>query len=511
MTWTTQVAIAVNDRKSFKQASALASTDSDLEAFSRNPTDDSFASVQLVSQTQMPWIRNNGSSRTELYYYGETLQNTTTHQQGKTNLSHDGLNPAHVPYQWVNNPTLGEFCFAVIGRADIEGSKSRVALNALPPQASYPFGNFSDTSRLIFQASKGSLGHAFTVFIHTEDSNQEGFYPYILLEISVLDELPLGRRRYCIACVPPQPNSPPDNVFDLDLLRNGNINTRSCVARRASTQSNKQKNDRGSGISRLPKLPLILHPLCFFTKSDQSQAQQGLLSPLILQSPFPLLWFRQIVDRDSGNLVNPFMRVTNQMTRHLATLRESQLLPPFTRAWLNFFTLTFRALGRNHIASTPFSGHRNAMFQLDSQIPLVRTSSKLVDAPSGREVLTANPQSQSFFQRYGSILPTSLTYIILSTRGYSPWRPAAVMSTTEDEMIHSLGFSRAVSSAPDKAIRLCSSNHFAQSPGNLLPERVDCQKEKKTLPRTTAGVSEFIHVAVTSISQLWNINQIPFR
>ena len=34
----------------------------------------------------------------------------------------------------------------------------------------------------------------------------------------------------------------------------------------------------------------------------------------------------------------------------------------FTRAWLNFFTLTFRALGRNHIASTPLSGHRNAMF-----------------------------------------------------------------------------------------------------------------------------------------------------
>jgi hypothetical protein len=39
---------------------------------------------------------------------------------------------------------------------------------------------------------------------------------------------------------------------------------------------------------------------------------------------------------------------------------------------VNFFTLTFR----NHIASTPLSGHRNAMFQLDSQIPLVRTSSK---------------------------------------------------------------------------------------------------------------------------------------
>ena len=42
-----------------------------------------------------------------------------------------------------------------------------------------------------------------------------------------------------------------------------------------------------------------------------------------------------------------------------------------------------------------------------------------------------NPQSQSFSRSYGSILPTSLTYIVLSTRGYSPWRPDAVMSTTE--------------------------------------------------------------------------------
>ncbi|TMS16510.1 hypothetical protein E3U43_013803 [Larimichthys crocea] len=39
---------------------------------------------------------------------------------------------------WVNNPTLGEFCFTMIGRADIEGSKSDVAMNAWPPQASYP-------------------------------------------------------------------------------------------------------------------------------------------------------------------------------------------------------------------------------------------------------------------------------------------------------------------------------------------------------------------------------------
>ena len=34
-------------------------------------------------------------------------------------------------------------------------------------------------------------------------------------------------------------------------------------------------------------------------------------------------------DRGSGSLVNPFMRVTKFMTRNLATLKESQLLPPF--------------------------------------------------------------------------------------------------------------------------------------------------------------------------------------
>ncbi|KAI3421204.1 hypothetical protein GPALN_014832 [Globodera pallida] len=68
---------------------------------------------------------------------------------------------AHVPYWWVNNPTLGEFCFAMIGRADIEGSKSDVAMDAWPPQASYPCGHL----------------------------------------------------RYALTDVPPQSNSPPDTVI----------------------------------------------------------------------------------------------------------------------------------------------------------------------------------------------------------------------------------------------------------------------------------------------------------
>ncbi|CAK8679529.1 unnamed protein product [Clavelina lepadiformis] len=60
----------------------------------------------------------------------------------------------------------------MIGRADIEGSKSNVAMNAWLPQASYPCGNFSDTSCLKLPSSKGSIGHAFAVCIHTENQNQ---------------------------------------------------------------------------------------------------------------------------------------------------------------------------------------------------------------------------------------------------------------------------------------------------------------------------------------------------
>ncbi|THU42073.1 hypothetical protein C4D60_Mb00t05420 [Musa balbisiana] len=41
-----------------------------------------------------------------------------------------------------------------------------------------------------------------------------------------------------------------------------------------------------------------------------------------------------------------------------------------------------------------------------------------------------SPQSQSFSRSYGSVLPTSLAYIVPWARGCSPWRPDAVMSTT---------------------------------------------------------------------------------
>src|SRR3954470_18699354 len=104
----------------------------------------------------------------------------------------------------------------MIGRADIEGSKSNVAMNAWLPQASYPCGNFSGTSSLKFRGTKGSIGHTFMVCIHTGNQNQGDFYPFVLLAIAVRHDPPVGPRRYALTDVPPQPDSPPDNVFNPD-------------------------------------------------------------------------------------------------------------------------------------------------------------------------------------------------------------------------------------------------------------------------------------------------------
>jgi hypothetical protein len=137
----------------------------------------------------------------------------------------------------MNNPTLGPCCEAMIGRADIEESKSNVAMNAWLPQASYPCGNFSDTSSLKFLKSKGSIGHAFAVCIHTENQNQVSFYPFALQEISVLFELTLGHLCYRLTDVPPQPNSPPDCVFRV---------ARTSVRRRVLKSRSKESCDSGA-------------------------------------------------------------------------------------------------------------------------------------------------------------------------------------------------------------------------------------------------------------------------
>lgn len=126
----------------------------------------------------------------------------------------------------MNNPTLTEFCFGMIGRADIEGSKSNVAMNAWLPQASYPCGNFSDTSCWKLSKPKGSIGLAFAVPMLTGHRDQASFCPFALREVSVLAELALGHLRYSLTDVPPQSNSRPGSVLGSD-----------CPARRLACQT----------------------------------------------------------------------------------------------------------------------------------------------------------------------------------------------------------------------------------------------------------------------------------
>ena len=139
-------------------------------------------------------------------------------------------------------------------------------MNAWLPQASYPCGNFSDTSSLKFPGSKGSIGHTFMVCIHTENQNQGNFYPFVLLEISVLHEFPLGHLRYRLTDVPPQPNSPPDYVFRLD----------SAFALVPKTPKGSQLN----GISKMTTRVVVFH-CCnapTYTTSQESFHKVGLES-----------------------------------------------------------------------------------------------------------------------------------------------------------------------------------------------------------------------------------------
>ncbi|PPS07757.1 hypothetical protein GOBAR_AA12889 [Gossypium barbadense] len=202
-------------------------------------------------------------------------------------FSHNPVH-AHVPYWWVNNPTLAEFCFTMIGRANIERSKSNVAMNAWLPQASYPCGNFSDTSSFKFRRSKGSIGHAFTVRIRTGNQNQTSFYPFVPHEISVLVELILGHLRYLLTDVPPQPNSPPDNVFRPD--------------RPAEAGLGSKKRGRAPppihGISKItlkvvvfqfrPRAPTYPTPLKSFHKVGLESSSTGSSFPADSAKPVPL-------------------------------------------------------------------------------------------------------------------------------------------------------------------------------------------------------------------------------
>ncbi|KAK8523766.1 hypothetical protein V6N13_016943 [Hibiscus sabdariffa] len=269
----------------------------------------------------------------------------------------------------------------MIGRADIEGSKSNVAMNAWLPQASYPCGNFSDTSSFKFRRSKGSIGHAFTVRIRTGNQNQTSFYPFVPHEISVLVELILGHLRYLLTDVPPQPNSPPDNVFRPDRPAEADLGSKKRGCAPLPIHIISKITLKVVVFQFRPRAPTYPTPLKSFHKVGLESSSTGSSFPANSAKPVPLA----VVSLDSRQGQWESRAVPSPSPgRHAATRSRR---------------------GSSSSSATAADG-----FGTGTPVP--------------------SPQSQSFSRGYGSILPTSLAYIVPSTRGCSPWRPDAVMSTT---------------------------------------------------------------------------------
>ncbi|KAL2224917.1 UNVERIFIED_CONTAM: hypothetical protein Sindi_2990700 [Sesamum indicum] len=284
-------------------------------------------------------------------------------------------------------------------------------MNAWLPQASYPCG---------------SLGHAFTVRIRTGNQNQTSFYPSVPHEISVLVELILGHLRYLLTDVPPQPNSPPDNVFRPD--------------RRAGARLGSKKRGGAPppihGISKITLKVVVFHfrlsaptyptPLKSFHKVGLESSSTGSSFPADSAKPVPLA----VVSLDS--------RQGQWESQHWAeiTLREHPQGPSQCFVLIKQSDSLVRTSSESAVrrpgkapegaVPSPSPGrHATTRSRRGSS----SSSSPTADG-FGTGTPVPSPQSQSFSRGYGSILPTSLAYIVPSTRGCSPWRPDAVMSTT---------------------------------------------------------------------------------
>ena len=159
-------------------------------------------------------------------------------------------------------------------------------------------------------------------------------------------------------------------------------------------------------------------------------------------------------------------------------------------------------------------------FEYDRLHPRVRSSIPVGQPASSSKPKHPDPQSQSLSRSYGSNLPTSLTYIILSTRGCSPWRPAADMGTSwRESAVISLGFSR---SHRPLVVLARTARIFAKTktrspceriPGprrlmqkrQLFPELRWASPSRVALPRRNARFRN------GSTARFWNKDQIPFR
>ncbi|KAL0744958.1 hypothetical protein Bca101_100903 [Brassica carinata] len=304
--------------------------------------------------------------------------------------------------------------------------------------------------------SKGSIGHAFTVRIRTENQNQTSFYPFVPHEISVLVELILGHLRYLLTDVPPQPNSPPDNVLRPDRPAEASLGSK----RRGCYPASDSRNDEAFGyLKRVIVTPAVYPRLVEFLHFDiQSTGQKS----------------------------------------HCVSIRKDHRNA--------FSELAVRRPGKLERA-------------VPSPSPPTRRSARHVSGSSspptvdgfGTGTPEPSPQSQSFSRSYGSILPTSLAYIVPSTRGCSPWRPDAVMSTTGRERHSVLRiFKGAGMHRTPRGVRCSSSRWTLPRLSRFRVGRLLNRKDNSfRIPPTASPDS--LTLPSTATSRFRNFNRIPFR
>ncbi|KAK8606248.1 hypothetical protein V6N13_030534 [Hibiscus sabdariffa] len=199
--------------------------------------------------------------------------------------------------------------------------------------------------------------------------------------------------------VPPQPNSPPDNVFRPDRQAEAGLGSKMRGSAPLSIHGISKITLKVVVFQFRPRAPTYPTPLKSFHKVGLESSSTGSSFPADSAKPVPLA----VVSLDSrqGHRI-PLVRTSSESTvRRPGKAPEGAVPSPSPD---------------RHAATRSRRGSSS------SSAPAVDGFGTGTPVPS--------PQSQSFSRGYGSILPASLAYIVPSTRGCSPWRPDAVMSTT---------------------------------------------------------------------------------
>ena len=143
-----------------------------------------------------------------------------------------------------------------------------------------------------------------------------------------------------------------------------------------------------------------------------------------------------------------------------------------------------------------------------------RATTTAVARPRRRasERLPPRPESQSFSRSYGSSLPTSLIYIVLSTRGCTPWRPDAVISTPGGASRTLAGIFTGPPEGSTRGKVPRSSSRLSLSPAKPIPgkqtvkqQRERCAGLRRTSPHAAWALPQY------PFRRPRNINLVPFR